>query len=556
MKRAFAVVGTVLALACGGRGDEGADPGPSEDLTQAPDDGISTPDEIVDLVVTDVGPDEVEDLTPPSPDRGADLVFPDLMVDNTPPTVVSTEPKNGAVGVQVPFVIRVTFSEPIRFKETVDKNTFRVRDVDDKPVSGTYSYEEATNTVVFTPDSNAKMMLASPYRVALSTIIQDKAGNGLQDWYYFAFSTALPPDMGIYETLAAKYAPIVYQATRKEAPHFDYLTSFDFDGNWKATDNYDSIKKATEVRSFVYYDAVETKSHFFIRYGYFHPLHFGLMGSDAFGNEMAGATVVVAKYPNERPIAVLTYFPAGEQEEVRSYVTEESGIVGGQPPAYYGVNFVFPEAQLFPGGHYLAYITASTHESCLWIHTTKEHLLDQRCQLTEGGKLGLSIIQYVYDGGTADVLKKEGGAFPAAKEYVRYGLRLVLQDFWTRRDEVGEDTLYTTTFTYEAPPGRPGNGLVLPHAFVDPVNPTSPFNGRPPWAWLWQATTFGDFYVYQLPRGTYFLDPAFFFMKRHRLTANWKWDTKEGYSTDYCFNPYLLIDQRQLDPACKPAGGS
>lgn len=554
MRRLFAGFVTVFAVACGGGGG-GTDGGTGADTTLVPDDAVSPPDEAADPAPGDPGPGDVQDPGPP-PDVPQDLHFQDLMVDNTPPKVVKTEPANGATGVPVPFVIRVTFSEPIRFKETVDKNTFRVRDVDDKPVNGTYTYEEATNTVVFTPDAGAKMMLASPYRVALSTIIQDKAGNGLADWYYFAFSTALPPDMGTYEALAAKYAPVVYQATRKEAPHFDYLTTFDFDENWKALDNYEAIKKVTEVESFLYFDVVETKSHFFIRYGYFHPLHFGLLGGDAFGNELAGATVVVAKYPQERPIAVLTYFPAGDQEEVRSYVTEESGIVGGQPPPYYGVNWVFPEAQLFPGGHYLAYVTANTHESCLWIHTTKENFLDQRCQLTEGEKLGLSIVQYVYDGGVSDTLKKEGGSFPAAKQDVRYGLRLVLQDFWTRRDQTGTDTIYTLSFSYEAPEGRPGNGLELPSAFLDPVNPTSPYKGRPPWAWQWQATTYGDFYVYQFPRGTWFLDPAWFFMKRHRLNADWNWDTKEGYSPDYCFNPYLLIDQRQLDPACKPAGGS
>ncbi len=554
MKRLLTVLFAVVAVACGKEGG-GNDPAPGTDTSPAPDDAVSSPDLAQDEAPADPAPDDVQDPGPLPPDVPPDLQFQDLLVDNTPPKVVKTEPANGATGVAVPFVIRVTFSEPIRFKETVDKNTFRVRDVDDKPVNGSYTYEEATNTVVFTPDAGAKIMLASPYRVALSTIIQDKAGNGLADWYYFAFSTALPSDMETYEALAAKYAPVVYQATRKEAPHFDYLTTFDFDGNWKALDNYDAIKKATEIRSFVYYDVVETKSHFFIRYAYFHPLHFGLLGGDAFGNEMAGATVVVAKYPQERPVAVLTYFPAGDNEEVRSYVTEESGIVTQQGLNYHRVNAVFPEAQLFPGGHYLAYLTANTHESCLWIHTTKEHLLDQLCQLTEGEKLGLSVIQYVYDGGASDTLKKDGGAFPAAKQDVRYGLRLVLQDFWTRRDQTGTNTIYTMSFEYEAPEGRPGNGLELPSAFLDPVTPTSPYKGRPPWAWEWSTNPF-NFDLYSLPRGNYFLDPAWFFLKRHRLNADWNWDTKEGYSTDYCFNPYLLIDQRKIDPACQAMSGT
>lgn len=542
-----ALFGCASEKAAGGADNKTADDAWRFEDVGAADDTLQEPGDF--LGVTDKGGEDEGFM----PDHAPDIHFLDLLVDNEPPKVISTDPANGATGVPVPFVIKVTFSEPIRFKETVDKNTFKVTDVDGKPVDGTFSYEEATNTVVFTPLPNAKILLASPYHVTLSTIIQDKAGNKLADIYYFSFYTALPPNMEEYEAIAAKYSPIIYQATDKNTPQFDYLTSFDFDQNWQALDNYDAIKKVTEVRSYVYYDVVETKSHYFIRYTYFHPLHFGLMqdGSDRFGNEMAGATVVVAKYPEERPIGVMTYFPSGDQEEVRSYVTQESGIVAGdKPPSYYGVNFVFPQAQLFPGGHYLAYLTAKTHESCLWIHTTKEHMLDQKCQLTEGEKVGLTVIQYIYDEGVADTIKKGPSGFPASKQDVRVGLRSILGDLWPRRDEVGKDTIFSVAFAYEAPEGRPGGGLKLPSSFLDPVN-TSSYKGRPPWAWQWQATTFDDFYVYQMPRGAYFLDPAYFFMKRHRLQANWNWDKKEGYSLDYCFNPYLLIDQRNIDPACK-----
>ena len=532
------------AWACDTSGTEGTDQGTD------PGNGVDT---IVPDFGTDKGPIDPGPVDVGKDESSKDLQFKDLVGDTTPPEVVKTEPADEASGVLLPFTIKVTFSEGIRFKETVDKNTFMVRDMGDQEVKGTYTYDEETFTVTFTPDPGAKLMLASPYRVTLKSIIQDKAGNGLKDWYYFGFSTALPANMEGYRDLAAKYSPVIYQSTMSSSPLYDYLTSFNFDGNWKAMDNYDEIKKAGEVHSWVYYDVTETKSHYFIRYAFYWPVRFGIAeGADAFANDVSGATVVVAKFPTERPIAIETYFLSGTNEEVRAYVTEESGIVDETGNVYYGVNWSFPEATLFPAGHYIAYLTAQTHESCLWNHTVSENLLDQRCQINEGIKSTLTTVRYTYEDGTAGVITKGENGFPAALDGIGYGLKSVLADWWVRRDHVTEDTMFTNTYTYEAPEGQMGNGLVLPSTFLDPMDPASAHKGRPPWAWIWSAATLDlDFYVYKMPRGAVYLDPAFFFAKRHRLSTIWNPQTKLGYSMDYCFNPYLLVDQRELDPECK-----
>ena len=59
-----------------------------------------------------------------------------------------------------------------------------------------------------------------------------------------------------------------------------------------------------------------------------------------------------------------------------------------------------------------------------------------------------------------------------------------------------------------------------------------------------------DFYYRQFNQGTPFLDPAYYFALRHRLTLT---PGKDGFSSTYCFNPYLLIDQRGKDPECTTA---
>lgn len=551
------VLAALIIAGCGSSGT--TSPGP--DTTVAEDGAVE--DTVADVVT----PVDVVEATDPTPgdqiavDVPVDNAIPDIQPDITPPKVTKTAPAADAANVSTPFKVAVSFSEAIRFKETVDKNTFRINDINGKQLEGTYTYDAATFTVTWTPKANVVFLPAAPYTVTLTNIIQDLSGNKLEDWYVFHFATALPAGMDKYEKLAAKYSPVVYQATQKAAPHFDYLTSLDFDGNWTSLDNDKSAKKATSFASHVYYDVIESKSHFFITYAYYYPIHMGVVaGEDAYANDVSGATVVVAKYPEETPIAVELYFGAGQIEEVRAYVSAESGIVKEKDKKYYGVNWVFPQGDLFPNGHYQAYLPASKHESCLWIQTNKESTLQQRCLLNDGIKASMTKIQYVYKDGTAEKLTKKDGVFPDTAAEVGYGLRSILNEWWIRRDRVGADEIYAATYTYEPPEYpvnsgtyRPGTGMEIPGTFLDAIAPTTIYKGRPPWAWKWEpaGSLDWDFWYYEIPRGNLFLDPAYFFMMRHRLTAGFKSDTKEGYSADYCFNPYVLIDQRDKDPDCK-----
>jgi len=484
----------------------------------------------------------------------------EVVKDETPPAVKSSDPANEATDVPIPFVVKVTFTEAIRFKETVDANTFRLVDMYDKDVPGTRAYDEATFTITFTPEPTVVLYRASPYRIVMSNLIQDKAGNRMVATV-LKFSTTLGPDLQKYEDLAIAFSPLLYQSVSKTAPQFDYPTAFDFDGDWLGLNNDKNLLKAQAIPSWVYYDVVETKSHLFIRYAWFYPRHNEVEAN--FGNEVAGAVVVVAKRPTPTPIAVETYFASASKEDLRSFVTVESGLVkdgaagsGGAngnyndgDRKYFGVNWVFPQATLFPSNHYQAYLTTSTHESCAWAQTNKETPTDFRCQLNDGIKKTLSIVHYAFVDGTAEELKKGADGFPIATAEganVGYGLRSVLKDWWVRRDRVGD--MFGSQFTYEPPTDRPGANLVAPTSFIDTSSVDLP-GGRPPWAWSWKPTVpDADFYYKQFNQGTLFLDPAYYFAERHRIQST---TGADGFSSTYCFNPYLLVDQRDKDPDCK-----
>jgi hypothetical protein len=526
-----------------GAPDMGTDPGEAPDVGRdfGDDPGAEDPGEPADPGVEDPGIDTF---------------------DETPPFVVSSDPANEATGVAIPFVIHVTFSEDIRFEATVDSATFRVYDIDGIQLDGELAYDQETFTVTFTPAEGTVFRPASPYRVILTELIQDKAGNRMTERTTLRFSTILFPDLDRYHDLAAKYSPVLMQSVNKNNPIWDYPTSVDFDGDWDALNNDDNTKTASEIPPAVYYDVIESKTHFFIRYGYFYVRH--SEGAElTFGNEAAGALVVVEKYPNERPIAVETYFGAASKEDLRSFVTQESGLVtdGAHPDEdpngnlndkdrkYFGVNWVFPQGTLFPAGHYQAYLTTGTHQSCAWVQTNQESLMDFRCELNDGIKNTLSIMQFAYTG-TVDVLQPGTSGWPTSTApgvSVGYELLPVMEHLWTRRDRM--ETLFSSMFTYEAPTGRMGgNTMKMPTRFVNTMDEAIP-GGRPPWAWGWNPTVPDpDFYFKSFNQGTLFIDPAYYFAQRHRLTLT---AGNTGFSGAYCFNPYLLLDQRDKDIDCK-----
>src|SRR3990172_157064 len=71
--------------------------------------------------------------------------------------------------------------------------------------------------------------------------------------------------------IASTYAPIFYQALGSN-PRSDYLTNFNFDGDWRGDNNWDNAdQKKFPLKAYVYYAVSETATHFFIHYAVFHP---------------------------------------------------------------------------------------------------------------------------------------------------------------------------------------------------------------------------------------------------------------------------------------------
>jgi hypothetical protein len=100
--------------------------------------------------------------------------------------------------------------------------------------------------------------------------------------------------------MAAHWSPFIYQGTRN---NYDFITNFNFDGNWNGRDNWENAGWEgyyNNFHAYVYYAIVESENHYFITYMLFHPRD---QGNDCvigyyFGsheNDSEAARVVIEK---------------------------------------------------------------------------------------------------------------------------------------------------------------------------------------------------------------------------------------------------------------------
>ena len=104
--------------------------------------------------------------------------------DTVAPTVSSTNPANGAVGVAV---ITATFSEAMN-ASTITTTTFTVTGPGATPVTGTVAYNASTRIARFTPTS--ALAASTAYTATITTGAKDAAGNALAANKVWSFTTS------------------------------------------------------------------------------------------------------------------------------------------------------------------------------------------------------------------------------------------------------------------------------------------------------------------------------------------------------------------------------
>jgi len=95
--------------------------------------------------------------------------------------------------------------------------------------------------------------------------------------------------------LAVYHAPIHYQDTDSTKYSGDYITRFDYDQDWRATNNWDNLQQFA-LNAHAYYSVVETCTHRFITYSFFHPQDWTDIPFDQeHENDLEGLLAIVRK---------------------------------------------------------------------------------------------------------------------------------------------------------------------------------------------------------------------------------------------------------------------
>jgi len=109
-----------------------------------------------------------------------------------------------------------------------------------------------------------------------------------------------------------KYAPVIFQETRKNSnpAAWDFITSYDFDGDLKGSNNEASLKSNKYVMpATIYYSLVESETHYFIVYSLFHPLDWDTVPAfipfSWHENDMENVQVVIRKKTDKLPESVI-----------------------------------------------------------------------------------------------------------------------------------------------------------------------------------------------------------------------------------------------------------
>jgi hypothetical protein len=331
--------------------------------------------------------------------------------------------------------------------------------------------------------------------------------------------------------IAAAFAPVFYQALG-DTPRFDYLTNFDFDGDWQGDNNWNNAANAKfPLKGFVYYAVSETSTHYFIHYAVFHPRDYkggqrkGAVLSEiiregvkiggqydptgmsdeavlAHENDMEGCLVVAQKQGDDLKNAQLVFVESLAHNKFFKYVPETSTVEGF---GKISVKNNSPRLFIEPKGHGIEAYTGTEKE------------------LQEGKKA----LRYVFKGqaDNPEDLKDEA---------VGYDLIPLYTTLWTQA-QGGANRTYGEAHDY--------NGLKFTNSLIEVPEATkqtkenkigSAFLGkvgaknmaRPPWGWF-------DSSERDRPLGEWFFNPADT-IKRH-------FKQNDEFSVSYLHQPFLSI---------------
>jgi hypothetical protein len=305
--------------------------------------------------------------------------------------------------------------------------------------------------------------------------------------------------------VAERWAPTIYQETRDSR---DYLTAFDYDGDWDGANNALHLDRFP-LRANVYYTVDETPTHFLIAYVLYHPVD----AKVPYGHDHDTEHVTLAVRKSTGPAE-----PDGRVEvmEVRfhhslyQYAADGAGVRDGADDIDGPIHFA-------KDGRPEVYVQRVGHGICGGFSPpTWFEALSLACHHGETPHFERNGVVYHYTG------RAEVPSSPDDRD-VGYALQEIGDTLWAHVHDTGPHATFAAAFDYHGErcglfrcPRQIGGELASAEGHSS--------TGLP-----WEESS-GTSY-----RGEHFLDPALTFSRRLRFPA--------PFSTSYVFNPYLGVGE-------------
>ena len=331
-----------------------------------------------------------------------------------------------------------------------------------------------------------------------------------------------------YRPLAEHYAPYVAQETWFE-PKYDYLARFDLDGDFRGDNNWENAA-AGSSQAYVYYTVMETETHWFAIYNFFH------------ARDYSDKCVIGTCHENDNEGLVLTIEKDGSRfgrlraMETLAHNNVYSHVLGDDIRA--GAHNIDGPIDLHDGSHPMIFIEAGGHGV---LGATNSHsYFDAETGDFKSG----SGLTYVYKG------KAERPKHPNDRD-VGYELLPMWEHWWLRAQGPAKaEGMFDAYYSYRPVGNRPVPRYAeIAGSFLGRAE--SQNKAKPFWGWHDNRTRKAGL----LATGQWALDPAY--------SAQVDLSFPEDFSVDYIYNPYLGIGEarrnipvtRAVDSRSKPGDG-
>ena len=311
-----------------------------------------------------------------------------------------------------------------------------------------------------------------------------------------------------YRRLAEHYAPMVAGETWFQ-PKSDYLARFDLDGDWRGDNNWDRTEIGSS-QAYVYYAAMETSTHWFLIYNFFHPRDYSdkCVAGTCHENDNEGMILTVGRDGSE--FGRLQTMETLAHNNIYSYRNDRS--------VKKGVHRFDGNVELHDGAHPVVFIESGGH-GVYGSDDGHSRFSVRRNEFSEG-----TGVTYVFKS------KAERPRHPDDRN-VGYELLPIYEHWWLRAHGAAKQgRAFDAYYSYEPFGRRPRPRLgEIAGSFLGRKHGSN--KAKPFWGWHDNRTRKRKV----LATGQWGLDPAYAVSRNLRFPGR--------FSVDYTYNPYLGIGE-------------